>query len=74
MSKLFKLRITDNFGQTETEPLPRTEADLNFDNRVIVEVKMALKMEDDHNWQIQLVGEDDETVREFVMETNNNGE
>jgi hypothetical protein len=73
--KLFKLRITDNNGQTETEPLPKGEADLNFENRVLVEVKLALKIEDDHNWQLELINAEDGTVvREFVMETNNASE
>jgi len=73
MGMLYRLRVTTQNNQIETEPLPEDEATLNYQSRILVEVKTTFGMTERHNWQIELVNDGGEVVSEFLLESHNNG-
>jgi hypothetical protein len=70
---LYRLRVTTHNHIDESEPLPKNEAELNYQNRILVEVKATFGMTERHNWQIELVNDGNEVVSEFLLESHNNG-
>lgn len=68
----YKVRVTDSNGQNDSEPLPHKTARLNYENRILVEVKKILQPDHGYsNVQIELLDELDKAVCEFIIEASN---
>lgn len=68
-NKKFTLRITSDVDQTETPPAPFGIAEENYENRIITQVKLMVRNgKGTANWQIEMLDESKNLVKEFLLE------